>query len=147
MILRTGDMWTDSHADVILVTGNATVNAAGRLVMGRGAALEATVRYPGCAKVFGGELIKHNVYGILVHPTLFNPLLGVFQVKYAWSDPAVPALISSSAERLRFMAETEWADKRIALNFPGIGNERLKQEDVLPLIENLPDNVTVWVKD
>lgn len=169
MILRTGDMWTDSHADVILVTGNATVNAAGRLVMGRGAAAEAAVRFPGCAKVFGGELLKirqqppsaslnfklspadlvemgSRPYGVLIHPTQFDPMLGVFQVKNDWAKPAVPKLIYISVDQLSDLAETEWVGMRIALNFPGIGNGRLRREVVLPLIQGLPDNVSVWEK-
>ena len=153
MILRVGDMWTDSHADVILFTGNASVRADGALVMGRGTALEAQTRFPGCNQVFG-SLIRHHAatcggpegspYGILIHPELARPMIGVCQVKYRWSDKARLDLIQYSINLLNFRCQFQWRQVSVALNFPGIGFGGLKRRDVLPIIKSLPDNVEVW---
>jgi hypothetical protein len=38
----------------------------------------------------------------------------------------------------------EHPDASVHLNYPGIGNGRLRREDVLPIIALLPDQVTIW---
>jgi len=38
-------------------------------------------------------------------------------------------------------------NKRIDLNFPGIGNGKLPRHQVLYLLEDLPDNIHVWEYD
>jgi hypothetical protein len=70
--------------------------------------------------------------------------LGLFQVKDLYYEPARPELIVSSVDILRELAKTIWKSKSISLNFPGIGNGKLKRKDVLPLLHRLPDNVTIW---
>ena len=148
MILRTGDMWTDSRADVILFTGNASVRADGALVMGRGAALEAQTKFPGLSKRLGKLISSHTrtwggPYGIFVD-ALLCPIIGVFQVKYRWAEKAEMNLIRYSTEKLTDLTQHVWSDRLIALNFPGTGFGRLKREDVLSIIKSLPDNVEIW---
>lgn len=149
MILKTGNMF-NSGADVIVVTGNSTVKRDGCLVMGRGAAWKASQLYPDCPRVFGMLIRAYekkdplSPYCLLVHPNMSRPILALFQVKKFWGDGAELSIISESAGTLFLMAKTMWKNKRIAMNFPGIGWGRLKREDVLPIIQGLPDNVEVW---
>lgn len=42
------DLWKPVENAVYIVTTNSTIRKDGALVMGRGAALEATQSYPGC---------------------------------------------------------------------------------------------------
>ena len=86
-------------------------------------------------------------YGIAIHPTQTDPILGIFQVKYHWSSRARTDLIRIATRELKKLAETTWAGKSIAMNFPGIGFGMLQRKDVLPIISLLPDNVTVWEFD
>lgn len=145
MILKRGNMW-DSKADLVLVTTNASVRSDGALVMGRGAAYEMTQRYRGIAHQFGA-LVKAwsersaKPYGAIVHPCTHTPELGIFQVKRHWRDKADPELIRNSVGCL--VGAVRCFDL-VAINFPGIGNGQLRRDDVLPLIEGLPDNVEVW---
>src|SRR5882724_11849004 len=104
MIIKHGDLWSTT-ADVILVTANATVNLRGQLVMGRGAALQASNRYPGVNLEFGKMvrewLEKYNTcYGVMMHPTIEDPKLGVFQVKRFYSSKATLEIIEYSANML-----------------------------------------------
>ena len=69
-------------------------------------------------------------------------VVGWFMVKDHWATPAKVAIIKESVEAL--VVDVAPYFKRIDLNFPGIGNGKLKREDVLPIIERLPDNVHVW---
>jgi hypothetical protein len=148
MILRTGDMF-ESPTDVLLVTTNAYVRTDGGLVMGRGAAYQCTQKYPGSQAEFGklvtefSKIYPKQPYGILASVRWQAPMLGIFQVKYHFRDDADIGLIENSVKRL-----SEWASANLtvkfSLNFPGIGNGRLQEKRVLPMLAPLPDNVEVW---
>lgn len=152
MILRQGNMFSAAAGkpDVILVTTNAYVKTNGCLVMGRGAALCMMQKYPGIPRIFGDLIRKrfeeagHDSYGLLVAPGIANPMLGAFQVKHYFKEKAGLDLIRNSTELLHLRASRVWKTLRIFLNFPGIGNGELQREDVLPIIECLPNNVEVW---
>ena len=165
MTLRTGNLW-HSSADVIVVTGNATVRSDGCLVMGRGAAAEAKCRLPDCPGWFGSEIVSRRKfydeasypYGILQYVldskqqaeyqkrwrSVPPSVLGLFQVKRRWQDDADVELIEYSVKAMTAVVWTDWQGKKVAMNFPGIGNGRLSREDVLPLVERLPTGVEVW---
>lgn len=144
MVIKHGNMWEDSKADSVLFTGNATIRHDGCLVMGRGAAMQAQVRYPGCNKVFG-KLVHESKspYGVLWHPDMRDPMLGVFQVKGLYSEKAGVELIAYSTSMLKPLALL-LKHRLYAVNFPGIGYGGLSESEVLPIIQCLPDNVEVW---
>jgi len=148
MILEYGDMWSVwSETDLFLITANSFVKRNGCLVMGAGIARQARDRFPGLDATLG-QAIRESCghlgkYGLLISPRWPVSRLGLFQVKYHWNTEALPDLIQRSTEKL-----TVWAgahpDCRIDLNFPGIGNGRLRPDQVLPIVGQLPDNVHVW---
>jgi hypothetical protein len=151
----------ESRAELVLVTTNAMVRANGSLVMGRGAAKELVDRFPRIDRDFGSILrmssLVGKTYGVMILgknfplkdlDSIFHCKFGVFQVKYHWKDKASLNLIHNSVERLCELIDGNSAQSyRISLNFPGIGNGRLTREQVMPYIEKLPDNVTVWEKE
>jgi len=149
VIFRRGDMFT-SKSDLILFTSNGVIKSDRGLVMGAGAALQALNRFHGCDRAFGEMLINHHRrysdtrYGVFIHPTLEAPALGAFQVKYDFWEKADLNLIAYSTGLLTAMALTDWKDKIISLNFPGVGLGGLTKDQVLPVIQSLPDNVQVW---
>jgi hypothetical protein len=113
--------------------------------MGRGIALQAKERYPDLPYVFGKALDE-------LHPEIDDSHVGRigyfddvpiwwFMVKHHWREDADLKIIEESCFRLKHGFGPLG---RVDLNFPGIGNGRLKREDVLPLLEDLPDNVHVW---
>lgn len=153
-----GNMWDAfDHTDWFLITTNRSVTKDGLAVMGRGMALEAALRFPTIRQDFGKKLLER---GSNIHVTTIghygNPnkpvYVGCFMVKDHWKEPAKLELIRDSAF---YLADTlitlnnvwNYGVDRVDLNFPGIGNGKLKREDVLPLLECLPDYVHIWEKE
>jgi hypothetical protein len=149
------DLWspTDSPS-IIIITANGAIRKSGTLVMGRGAALQATQRYPGiddeCAQAImaNPESTRTHkgwwVYGFLVVRQLahLQPGFGIFQVKYAWMEKADLGLIAFSVAKLNEYAQLN-PGMNIRMNYPGIGNGGLARDSVEELLDCLPGNVTV----
>jgi hypothetical protein len=151
MQLVKGNLWDEiGKADLILVTANSTLNNCGELVMGAGAALEAKKRWPWMPQRAGAyirDFATHDGTGMFYGLMTFQAekgldgQVGLLQTKHGWRYPSSQALITRS---LRMLWGSANSFHRIALNFPGIGLGGLKREDVLPLLEVLPDNVFVY---
>lgn len=144
----TGNMWSvyDS-ADLFLITTNSALNNKNELVMGAGIALQTKQRFPSLPKALGKQIqtaVGHlGAHHLLVSPRWPVAKLGCFQVKYHWQQPADLNLIRQSTIALKWWA---WRhhDCQIHLNFPGIGYGRLEKTAVLPILSQLPENVTIW---
>lgn len=67
---------------------------------------------------------------------------GIFQVKRDWWDDAELSLVERSTLMLAQSAKRN-ATWQFRLNFPGIGRGRLPEYVVEPLLQGLPDNVTI----
>jgi len=155
-IFKTGNMWTAfDEAALFLLTTNSTIKRNGALVMGRGIARQARDRFPGLDVALGKQILNvcgspstllrvgQGQYSLLVSPRWPEARLGAFQVKWHYSQPASLELIRHSATALCTWC-IDHPNARVHLNFPGIGNGRLRREDVLPIIMQLPDQVTIW---
>lgn len=145
MILEQGDMWSAFGKGIFAITTNPIVRKDGAVVMGAGIALEAKTRYPSLPYDFAKQLAKgyHEIGYIGTYDEVF---VWWFMVKEHWIAPANPDIIKKSVHRLVQHSEAIGNRQRIDLNFPGIGNGKLRREDVLPLIARLPDNVHIWEK-
>jgi hypothetical protein len=151
------DLWAGEGNWMRVVTTNGCLTKAGKLVMGKGAALEAKLKYPYIDKACGGSIRgngtlqgKYWLYGFMVifhawSEVMYKGGFGIFQVKRNWSEDADLSLISLSAGMLQSYAKVH-PTVNIRLNFPGIGAGKLKRENVLPLLSILPDNVYVCEK-
>lgn len=148
MKLVKADMWEMEGLKVI--TTNESIRRDGKLVMGRGAALEASMRYQELAAMAGNRIRNWKLeHGDKPYKLLFLEVepwvrIGLFQVKYAWNQRASTDLIEQSTRELKRFAEGY--EKAIVLNYPGIGNGGLTPALVEPIIQVLPDNVTVVYK-
>jgi len=141
MIQLFGNMWDIFvEADIFIFTGNSYVRKDGALVMGRGLALDIRDKIPELAYILGDRIKESPKYGLIIEEDLG---LGVFQVKYHFSDNADLDLIRFSCGILSEYANTH-LDKKIHMNYPGIGYGHLSRESVEPIIRELPDNVHVW---
>lgn len=153
MKLIKGELF-NSLDDIVLVTGNSCIKWDGSAVMGRGAALELKNKLTGIDLVFGGMINKIcgnlGMYGV-VHTALSYPELdkvyGLFQVKYHFKDKALLSLIEYSTYELSKMIDGIFYTKTISMNFPGVGFGHLKYEDVLPIVEKLPDSITLYIRE
>jgi hypothetical protein len=149
MIRHKGDMWTAwPTAGLFLVTTNSYLNQRGELVMGRGMAWQARRRFGGLPKAFGEAIAARcghlGEYGLLISERWPEARVGALQVKRHWVSRASLSLIRKSTHMLSAWAE-EHPDVQIHLNMPGVGNGRRSLQEVLPIMEVLPDNVHVWV--
>ena len=145
MILEQGNMWdVYGKTNLFLITTNPIVTKAGKLVMGRGIAAQMRDNFPGSDVEFANlvrAFPQHHVMSMSYDPVFGRQHVGFFMVKLHWNDPAhIPTIMRSTAR----LIEIAPMYARIDLNFPGIGNGKLKREDVLPIIEQLPDNVHIW---
>lgn len=145
MKIRHGDMWSVYEScDLFCITTNATVKRNGELVMGRGMALQAKQRIPFLAQTWGIRIAtlgaQEKFYGLLLPR---GSTVCAFQVKYRWYETADLELIRKSAEMLHYWME-DCPIIQVHLNFPGIGNGRLPEADVLPIFEKFDDRLTLW---
>jgi hypothetical protein len=173
MKLAKGNMWA-TRADAYVITTNQTVTIAGKVVMGRGAARQARDMWPGLDSHIGNWIRNHHnprhfpdtVPYYLMYAGLWrwpNPGAGTptqaertlppyagyiklyaFQVKNHYRDLARLDLIESAVRMLDNTARRLRPKDSYSLNFPGIGNGGLPRSAVLPLLQVLPDNITVW---
>jgi hypothetical protein len=146
---KTGDMWSAyDEADLFLLTANATIKRNGALVMGRGIARQARNRFRGLDEALGQQILhicgNKGKYGLLVSPRWPAAKLGAFQVKRHYAQPASPTLILHSVTLLTAWCAAHPDITGIHLNFPGIGNGKLLRSEVLPMVQQLPDAVTIW---
>jgi hypothetical protein len=120
------------------------LDRSSRLVMGRGAALELKTRCPWVPKHAGLALIDKHLqsYGVVFIPGN----IGLFQVKYHFKEKASTALIKLSGFMLWQYAKTN-PELKYHINYPGIGNGGLTEDQVYPIIADWPDNITVWKKE
>jgi hypothetical protein len=161
MILEKGDMWSVfGKTDLFVITTNPIIRKDGAVVMGRGIAKQAADRFPELPYDFGKKLIRdthEQAYVDVLAPTntgvigrYDNQIILYFMVKKHWREPAELDIIERSVRELRSALHFRGipggvpTSLRVDLNFPGIGNGKLKREDVLPLLEVLPDIVHVW---
>ena len=149
MQLEQGNMWSIwQQTDLFCITTNATIKADGSLVMGAGIAKQANDRTPGLNLSLGKAINmagRHgrHYYGLLTSPHWPSAKLAAFQVKAHWQQHASINLIHYSTQMLVAWCNRH-PDKRVDLNFPGIGNGNLDYDLVLPIIQPLPDQVHVW---
>lgn len=147
MILERGNMWdVFGKTDLFLVTTNPIVNKQGLAVMGRGIAKQAADRFPTIRADFAKVIMSPvRVWDCDAIGEYDGQRVGYFMVKAHWAEPAKLDVIQQSVDDLlQWIEESDAPLNRIDLNFPGIGNGKLKREDVLPLLQVLPDNVHVW---
>lgn len=145
MILEKGNMWdVFGETDIFMITTNPIQRNDGAVVMGRGIALQAKERFPQLPYDFGYMLTRYKDNVGYIGNYDYQRIYW-FMVKDHWRNHASLEIITRSVERTKHLFEL--SDERVDLNFPGIGNGRLQRNDVLPILETLPDNIHVWEYD
>lgn len=166
MPVKKEELWTPQpYPGLYLVTTNSSINKRGELVMGRGAALQATKRIPSIAKEAAQKILEwreksgRHEYLLLIirepRPAQNRYGFGIFQVKTIWNAPADLQLISASLNALRTYAYGR-PELSIRMNYPGIGYGGLSRKIVGTIIEpklmkgiypTIPKNVTICFKE
>lgn len=110
--------------------------------MGRGSALDVKRAWPKLPRFFGNrvEYIRNNY--IIFEP---ETNIGCFRVKDEYDEAADLGLIEQSVDSLsEYLRRWFLTDIEVHMPFPGIGAGQRTKEEVLPLIDSLPDNVIVY---
>jgi len=128
----------------IIVTTNSFLTSEKKLVMGAGAARDLKIKVPRIDEKFG-ELIDTFCRHLGRYGLLFHDRYGAFQVKYRFNDKARTDLIRFSVAALKTAAVNN-PKELFNINYPGIGSGGLKEYEVRPILEVLPENVCVWKK-
>ena len=145
MNLKQADLWVvGEDADAIVITTNGTVKRNGELVMGRGCAREAALRFPDLPKflVQRVESRGNNVHLF----SIGGKMIVSFPVKRDWWEMAEIRLIAQSALQLVDLTDRQgWRD--VVMPRPGCGNGRLSWWDVQPILEDVLDERFTLVTD
>lgn len=127
-----GNLW-DAPDDYKIITTNGMVARSGELVMGKGVALDAKLKYPALPKLLGSYVKAYGNIPMIIHD--YN--LMTFPTKNHWMDKSDLELIKMSAIKVYNMLPRE---ATAALVRPGCGHGGLNWADVKPMIENILDN-------
>lgn len=158
--LEKRSVWDSRRADIVVVTANGTLtttsNSVQHLSMQQGTAFEAARQHPwlptaalNCIlESMIGYREKEAIYGFVAMPLQGNGsvrMIGLFQSKLSWKEPANLALIGFSAIQMLTWLNNNRGVRRVAMNMPGQGLiGGLTQEQVLPILESiLDDRVTL----
>lgn len=140
MIEKQTDLWTEP-ADARCITTNGFVKMNGELVMGRGVALQAKLRYPSLPTYWGHRVKSFGNHLATYREDQMDFTLVSFPVKHNWYEKADLALIKQSAEELQKYINIFNRDfQKILLPRPGCGNGGLDWKDVKPVIEPILDD-------
>ena len=130
-----------SAGQVKLFTGNSQ-KVAGKLVMGKGAALDVKQNYLGIDRVFGRIIEADSDYLLCI---LSEYGIGAFQVKRRFNSKASYVMIERSARMLCDLARGR-PFMTYHCNFPGVGAGGLKYDDVEGVLQSVGfgDNVVFY---
>ena len=129
--------------NIYIFTGNSIIKHNGAIVMGRGAAKQVRDTYPGIDKKLGKHINALPDSYYLEVSIKAKQYIGWFKVKNHWQQPADLDLIALSTLALINHAKA-YPIHTYHINFPGVGNGKLSDTQVMPIIEKLPDNVIVY---
>jgi len=138
MTILTGDLFAQydlGHS--ICITTNGVINSRGRVVMGRGCALQAAERWPYLPKLVAEHVREHgNVPGLIL------PRIYTFPVKDHWAQPASLSLIRQSAVNIIGLFNATGTTSKLFIPRPGCGNGMLAWRDVRPVLEEVLSGCT-----
>jgi len=132
----------------VAITTNGSVKRDGRLVMGRGVALQAKLKFKKSdIDLKAGHTVReqgNNVHflGVFYDKKGRQYRIYTFPVKYSWYEKADINLIKSSAHQLY---ELRHQFARIFIPRPGCGNVALKWEEVKPVLKEILGDDTKFV--
>jgi hypothetical protein len=139
-IYRKGELFRSKG--FLIVTANSFLTSECKLVMGRGAAWQLKRKVPGIDMIFG-KLIYETCGHLGRYGLLFHKRYGIAQVKYQFNNKADLELIAYSMNMLKETAKQN-THHRYNINFPGIGYGGLSKDEVMPILERLPNNIIIW---
>jgi hypothetical protein len=129
--------------NIFMFTANSTLNKQGKLVIGAGSARSVRDLYQGIDAQFGDVIEDKSWFGVKF-VKWNSQWIGAFQTKVDWRDPSPLDLVQFSTYKLKRVADSrpQWT---FHLPCPAINHGGAKVDDILPMLEILPDNVIIYV--
>jgi|GEM_PF-1581878 len=140
---KQGDLF--EAPGVHIVTASSCISQDNSLVMGLGACYAMKCRYPDAPKLFGAMISNYcghlGVYGLLLHGKM-----GVLQSKRHFNDRIDVQLILYG---LKILAAVAGGQPAMIYNLvhPGMGYDRSMIPEIEALLQHLPANVHIWIKN
>lgn len=129
-----------SLPDVYFFTANSVVGKNG-LIMGAGNALAVKKAYSKLPFDIAPK-IRHK-FGVIFQQLRLHQFVGAFQTKYHWRDSSPIELVEYSTKKLIDIAINR-SNITFHLPFPAINNGGLDYNEVLKIVDKLPDNVILY---
>lgn len=126
----------------VFFTSNQVVKGNGALVMGAGNAKAARDAIQGLQFAMGSQCLNSEDDALLFVQHGAG-IIGAFPTKRHFKDPTPKDLLLSSIAQLKELA-LEKPMYYFHLPMPAVNHGGMAVEDVLPLVEQLPDNVYVY---
>ena len=129
--------------EIFMFTANSTIRANGNLVMGAGCAKTVRDTYTGIDKQFGSKIFNLQEFNV-TFVKWKEQWVGAFQTKLHWQKESPLYLVEDGVEKLTRIANErpQWV---FHLPCPAVNHGGQSVDDVLPLLEQLPDNVIVYL--
>ncbi len=144
MEFRTGNLLNViSDYNYTLYSATSYINKVGCHTIGCGST-NITNMYPNIDSYFG-KLISLKCGHLGRYGILFFGTIGLFQVKYNYSNTDDTELISYSTNQLCTIANKHSA-YLFALNYATFNEHKLNYNDINQILMTLPNNVHVWRK-
>lgn len=135
----------DVGKNIYMFTANSILNSRGDLVMGAGCAKTVRDTYKCVDSLFGEKIgTSGQEFNISFVKWNNSQWIGAFQTKIDWRKPSPLYLVKDSISKLKSVSEVRpsWT---FHLPCPAIGLGGGEVDEILPLLEVLPDNVVVYL--
>lgn len=146
MVLNSGKISYPLSSDtkhIYLFTANSVVTSNGKLVMGAGVAKAVRDTYKGIDTLFGSKIVHMDVF-CLQFVEWNGVWIGAFQTKIDWREASPLNVVQSSINMLTSVANKR-PNHTFHLPCPAVNHGGRRIEDILPMLESLPDNVIVYL--
>lgn len=130
--------------NIYMFTANSTLNKQGKLVMGAGNAKAVRDLYKNIDTQFGKVIEDQEVFGVKFVQYYNLQWIGAFQTKIHWQNESPLDVVENSVKHLKHVAERRpsWT---FHLPCPAISHGKRSLQEILPLLECLPDNVIIYI--
>lgn len=129
--------------NIYMFTANSIVKQDGKLVMGAGCAKSVRDTYSGIDKMFGDKVVSGQEFNV-TFVKWQEQWIGAFQTKIDWRKPSPTYLVKDSIDKLTRIAK-ERPNWTFHLPCPAVSHGGKSVEEVLPMLEVLPDNVIIYL--
>lgn len=130
--------------EIFMFTANSIVKNNGALIMGAGCARTVRDTFKGIDKLFGDKIKSGEDFNV-TFVNYNSQWIGAFQTKLDWRNSSPIDLVRRSILKLYNIAAKR-PDWTFHLPCPAVNHGGKSVEEILPMLEPLPDNVIIYLE-